>query len=283
MNSSRRPRTWLITGSSSGLGRALAQRVLEHGDRCALTARDVSRISDIAAPFGKSALPLALDVRNASERERAVRDTEAALGGIDVLVNNAGHGYSAAIEEGEEDAIRAMFDTNVFGLAALTRLVLPGMRARGRGHIVNISSVGGLVGNPSSGYYSATKFAVEGLSQSLAKEVEPLGLHVTLIEPGPFRTDFQGRSMTTARATIDAYAATAGARRAQLKANNGKQPGDPVRAADAVIKVVESENPPLHLVLGKVAVGRAREKFIEMLKTLEQWEAVSVGTDYPDA
>ena len=160
MNSSRRPRTWLITGSSSGLGRALAQRVLEHGDRCALTARDVSRISDIAAPFGKSALPLALDVRNASERERAVRDTEAALGGIDVLVNNAGHGYSAAIEEGEEDAIRAMFDTNFFALAALTRLVLPGMRARGRGHVVNISSVGGLVGNPSSGYYSATKFAV---------------------------------------------------------------------------------------------------------------------------
>jgi NAD(P)-dependent dehydrogenase (short-subunit alcohol dehydrogenase family) len=283
MNSSRRPRTWLITGCSSGLGRALAERVLEHGDRCALTARDVSRIADIAAPFGKAALPLALDVRNADERERAVRDTEAALGGIDVLVNNAGHGYSAAIEEGEDDAIRAMFDTNVFGLAALMRLVLPGMRARRRGHIVNISSVGGLVGNPSSGYYSATKFAVEGLSQSLAKEVEPLGIHVTLIEPGPFRTDFQGRSMTTARKTIDAYAATAGARRAQLRANNGKQPGDPVRAADAVIKVVESENPPLHLVLGKVAVGRAREKFTEMLQGLAQWEAVSVGTDYPDA
>ena len=283
MEPTRRPRTWLITGCSSGLGRALAERVLAHGDRCALTAREVSRVADIAAPHGKAALPLALDVRNASERERAVRDTEAALGGIDVLVNNAGHGYSAAIEEGEDEAIRAMFDTNFFALAALTRLVLPGMRARGRGHVVNISSVGGLVGNPSSGYYSASKFAVEGLSQSLAKEVEPLGLHVTLIEPGPFRTDFQGRSMTSARTTIDAYASTAGARRAQLRARHGKQPGDPVRAADAIIKVVESANPPLHLVLGKVAVGRARDKFTEMLRTLDEWEAVSVGTDYPDA
>ena len=281
MEPTRRPRTWLITGCSSGLGRALAERVLAHGDRCALTAREVSRVADIAAPHGKAALPLALDVRNASDRERAVRETEAALGGIDVLVNNAGHGYSAAIEEGEDEAIRAMFDTNFFALAALTRLVLPGMRARGRGHVVNISSVGGLVGNPSSGYYSASKFAVEGLSQSLAKEVEPLGLHVTLIEPGPFRTDFQGRSMTIPKSTIDAYADTAGVRRSQLKQSSGKQPGDPVRAAEAIIKAVESDDPPLHLVLGKMALDRAREALTNRLAIFDAWEPVTLSADYP--
>lgn len=282
-SSHRSPRTWFITGCSTGLGRALAQRVLEHGDRCAMTARDSSRLADLAAVHPKTALALDLDVRSAEARERAVAAAESTLGGIDVLVNNAGHGYSAAVEEGEEDAIRAMFDTNFFALAALTRLVLPRMRARGRGHIVNISSVGGLTGNPASGYYSATKFAVEGLSQSLAKEVGPLGIRVTLIEPGPFRTEFQGRSMTTATRTIDAYEATAGARRAQLRANSGKQAGDPVRAGDAIIAAVESANPPLHLVLGRVGVERAREKFKEMLRTLDEWEKESLGTDFPDA
>lgn len=198
-----------------------------------------------------------------------------------MLVNNAGYGYYAAVEEGEDAEIRTMFETNFFGLVGLTQRVLPGMRARGRGHIVNISSVGGLVGNPSSGFYSATKFAVEGLTESMAKEVGALEIHVTLIEPGPFRTDFQGRSVHIVREPIDAYAKTAGARRAQLAANSGKQPGDPVRAADAIIQVVESPNPPLHLLLGKVAVDRAHEKFTDLMRSTDEWNGVSLGVDFP--
>jgi short-subunit dehydrogenase len=165
----------------------------------------------------------------------------------------------------------------------MTRLVLPKMRSRGRGHIVNISSVGGLVGNPASGYYNATKFAVEGLSQALAKEVAPLGIRVTLIEPGPFRTDFQGRSMTSVAKPIDAYSQTAGARRAQLRESSGKQAGDPVRAADAIIKAVESSDPPLHLVLGKIGVRRVREELRDVLQSIDAWEAVSLATDFPES
>jgi NAD(P)-dependent dehydrogenase (short-subunit alcohol dehydrogenase family) len=274
---------WFITGCSSGLGRALAERVLEHGHRCVATARNPAGIADIVRAYPETSLALGLDVTDDSQRRDAVAKAEAAFGRIDVLVNNAGHGYSAAIEEGEESEIRRMFETNFFALAAMTRRVLAGMRARGSGHIVNISSVGGLVGNPASGYYNATKFAVEGLSQALAKEVAPLGIRVTLIEPGPFRTDFQGRSMTTVAKPIDAYAPTAGARRAQLLESSGKQAGDPARAADAIINIVESEKPPLHLVLGKNGVKRVREELREVLRSVDAWESVSVATDFPES
>jgi NAD(P)-dependent dehydrogenase (short-subunit alcohol dehydrogenase family) len=283
MPADKNPPVWLITGCSSGLGRALAERVLERGHRCVATARDPATIAALAERHPDTARCLALDVRSEKQRRDVVAQAVETFGGIDVLVNNAGHGYSAAVEEGEDDAIRAMFDTNFFALAALTREVLPLMRARKRGHIVNISSIGGLVGNPASGYYGATKFAVEGLSEALAKEVEPLGLRVTLIEPGPFRTDFQGRSMTTTAKTIDAYASTAGARRAQLRASSGKQAGDPVRAADAIMRVVESTSPPLHLVLGKVGVLRVREKLRELSRSMDEWEQVSLAADFPDA
>src|SRR4029453_3791439 len=212
---------WLITGCSAGFGRALAERVLAHGHRCVVTARNVSQVEAIAARCPDTALAVALDVPGPASRERAMRAAEDRFGRIDILVNNAGWGYNSAIEEGEEDVVRAMFDANVFGLAAMMRLVLPGMRARGFGHIVNLSSMGGLVGNPGTGYYCATKFAVEGMSQSLHAEAWHLGIRVTLVEPGPFRTDFQGRSMTIPESTIDAYAETAGARRAQLKASSG--------------------------------------------------------------
>lgn len=274
---------WLITGCSTGLGRALAARVLERGHRAVITARDPASLAELAARFPDTAVQLALDVKDEAQRTAAVARTLDQFGAIDVLVNNAGHGYSAAIEEGEETPIREMFETNFFALAALTRAVLPHMRARGRGHIVNISSIGGIVGNPASGYYSATKFAVEGLSEALAKEVEPLGIRVTLIEPGPFRTDFQGRSMTAAARTIDAYATTAGARRAQLRANSGRQAGDPVRAADAIIRVVESTTPPLHLILGKVGLQRVREKLTSLSRSIDEWERVSLAADFPEA
>jgi NAD(P)-dependent dehydrogenase (short-subunit alcohol dehydrogenase family) len=273
---------WFITGCSSGLGRALAERVLRHGHRCVATGRNPAHIADLVRAHPKTSLALALDVTVDEQRHDAVARAEQAFGSIDVLVNNAGHGYSAAIEEGEDGDIRRMFETNFFALAAMTRRVLPGMRSRGRGHIVNISSIGGLVGNPASGYYCATKFAVEGLSQALAKEVAPLGIRVTLIEPGPFRTDFQGRSMTTVAKPIDAYAQTAGARRAQLRESSGKQAGDPVRAADAIIKVVESADPPLHLVLGKIGVKRVREELRGVLHSIDAWEAVSLAADFPE-
>ena len=253
------PPVWFITGCSTGFGHALAERVLAHGYRCVVTARNLSQIEPIVAPHRETGLACALDVTDAAARERAVSAAEARFGRIDVLVNNAGWGYNSAIEEGEEDVVRAMFEANVFALAAMMRRVLPGMRARGYGHIVNLSSIGGLTGNPGTGYYCATKFAVEGMSQSLAHEARHLGIRVTLVEPGPFRTDFQGRSMTIPKATLDAYAETAGARRTQLRQSQGKQPGDPVRAADAIIKAVDSDDPPLHLVLGK-AGARARTR-----------------------
>jgi NAD(P)-dependent dehydrogenase (short-subunit alcohol dehydrogenase family) len=274
-------RAWFITGCSTGFGRALAERVLQRGYRCAVTARNPEQIQAIVAPYPKQALALALDVTNRTQMEQAVARAEAAFGSIDVLVNNAGHGYNAGVEEGEESAVRAMFETNFFGLAALMKRVLPGMRARGYGHVVNISSIGGLVGNPGTGYYCATKFAVEGLSQSLAKEAGPLGIRVTLIEPGPFRTDFQGRSMTVPEKTIEAYAQTAGARRKQLRESSGKQAGDPVRAADAIITVVESAAPPLHLALGKIGLERVRDSLNEHIRSIDAWEEVTLATDFP--
>jgi NAD(P)-dependent dehydrogenase (short-subunit alcohol dehydrogenase family) len=272
---------WLVTGCSTGFGRALAERVLAHGHRCVVTARNVSQVEAIAAPHSDRALAIELDVSVPAARERALAAALAHFGRIDILVNNAAWGYNSAIEEGEEEVVRAMFESNVFGLAAMMRSVLPGMRERGFGHIVNFSSIGGLTGNPGTGYYCATKFAVEGMSQSLHAEAAHLGIRVTIVEPGPFRTDFQGRSMTIPKRTLDAYAETAGARRKQLRENSGKQAGDPVRAADAIIKAVESDDPPLHLVLGKMALDRAREALTRRLAIFDKWEAVTLSADYP--
>ncbi len=274
---------WFITGCSTGLGRALALAVLKQGHRAAVTARIPAQVQDIVAKYPESGIALQLDVGDERQIERAVSASEMAFGRIDKLVNNAGYGYLAAVEEGEEAEIRAMFETNFFGLAKLTRRVLPGMRSRKRGHIINVSSVGGLIGNPSAGYYNATKFAVEGLSEALAKEVEPLGLHVTVIEPGPFRTDWGGRSLKVPRTEIEAYATTAGARRRQITSYSGKQPGDPERAAQAIIQVAQSPNPPMNLILGKDGLKRVREKLDKFADSLRQWEKVTVNADFPEA
>ena len=273
---------WFITGCSTGLGRALAEAVLKHGHRAVVTARNPEQVQDIATRYPETALAAQLDVADYGHIDRAVRAAEATFGRIDVLVNNAGYGYLAAVEEGEEEEIRAMFETNFFGLAALIRRVLPGMRARKRGHIINVSSVGGLIGNPSAGYYNATKFAVEGLSEALAKEVEPLGLHVTVIEPGPFRTDWAGRSLKKPRHSIEAYAATAGARREQISGYSGRQAGDPARAAQAIIRIAESPAPPMNLVLGKDGLKRVHEKLDKFTDSLRQWESTTVGADFPE-
>lgn len=272
---------WFITGCSKGLGRALARKVLQSGQRCVVTARDIGQIEDIVAPHGSRALALALDVADPAATTAAVRAAEAQFGVIDVLVNNAGYGYFAAVEEGEDAEIRRMFDTNFFGLADLTRRVLPGMRARGRGHIINISSVAGLLSNPTSGYYSATKFAVEGLSEALQKEVAEHGIRVTLIEPGPTRTYFHGASARVTATPHEAYAGSAGARRREMLANSGKQPGDPERAVDIILDVAKEEAPPLHMVLGKGALARAREKLAQLQQDLDKNQARSVAADFP--
>lgn len=274
---------WFITGCSTGLGRALAEAVLKHGHRAVVTARNPAQIQDIVARYPQTSLAAQLDVANFSQVKLAITAAEKAFGRIDVLVNNAGYGYLAAVEEGEEQKFRDMFETNFFGLATLIRRVLPGMRARERGHIINISSVGGLLGNPGAGYYNASKFAVEGLSEALAKEVEPLGIRVTVVEPGPFRTDWAGRSLKQVRNPIEAYAKTSGARRAQISGYSGKQAGDPARAALAIISVVESPTPPMNLVLGKDGLKRVRDKIEKFSDSLRQWETVTVGADFPEA
>ncbi len=274
---------WFITGCSTGLGRALAQRVLEHGHRVVVTARRVNQISDIVAAHPETALGIAVDVNKGEQVDAALGQAAEKFGQIDVLVNNAGYGYLAAVEEADEQDIRDMFETNFFSVAMLIRKVLPGMRARNGGHIINISSVGGLVGAASSGYYNATKFALEGLTEALAQEVEPLGIRVTAIEPGPFRTDWAGRSLKQARNPIAAYADTAGARRAQIRGYSGKQAGDPVRAADAIIKVAESAEPPHNLVLGKNGLDRVRAKLAALMQSIDDWEEVTLSADYPEA
>ncbi len=276
------PPVWLITGCSTGFGRELAAQVLARGWRAVVTARDVGKVADLVQGREDRALALALDVDRRAQVDDVVAQAEAKFGAIDVLVNNAGYGYLAAIEEGEDAEIRAMFETNLFGLIAATQAVLPGMRARRRGHIVNISSIGGLVSFPATGFYHATKYAVEGLSESLAQEVAPLGIKVTVVEPGPFRTDWAGRSIKQSATRIDDYEATAGVRRSQTEDRSGKQPGDPARGAEAIIAAVQSSEPPLRLVLGKPALGLARSKLETLKRDFDAWEKTTLGADYPE-
>ncbi|GAA2598730.1 oxidoreductase [Streptomyces tubercidicus] len=274
---------WFITGCSSGLGRALAQAVLERGWRAVVTARDPGKVADVVSGHEERAIAWALDVTDSEQIARAVAQAQAAFGRIDVLVNNAGYGYLAAVEEGEDDKVRALFDTNVFGLVHTTRAVLPGMRARRAGHIVNMSSLGGLVGFGATGYYHATKFAVEGLSESLAAEVAPLGINVTIVEPAAFRTNWSGPSMRQSATTIDDYASTAGARRAGTLATHGHQPGDPTRAAQAVISAVTAQKPPMRLLLGKAAYDIATAKLDSLKTTFDNWREVTLRADFPPA
>ena len=274
---------WFITGCSTGFGREIATLILGQGGRVVATARDTGKIEDLAETGGDRCLTVALDVTQPAQVRDAVDQAEARFGQIDVLVNNAGYGYFAAIEEGEDEEVRAMFETNFFGLATMTNAVLPGMRKRKSGHIVNISSVGGLTAFPGTGYYAATKFAVEGLSEALVKEVGPLGIKVTIVEPGPFRTDWAGRSLKKSAHEIDDYAETAHARYKQTSGYSGKQPGDPVRAAEAIVKAVNADTPPLHLLLGKPGLEFVRTKLNALQKNIADWEEVTLGADYPEA
>jgi NAD(P)-dependent dehydrogenase (short-subunit alcohol dehydrogenase family) len=270
---------WFITGCSTGFGRELARLIVARGWPVVVTARNKTEVDDLAT--SDKVLALELDVTDDGEIASAVEAAEQKFGAIDVLVNNAGYGYLTTVEEGEEKEIRAMFDANVFGLFALTRAVLPGMRKRRRGHIINITSVGGHVGNPGSGYYAATKHAVEGWSKSLAAETAPLGIKVTAVAPGPFRTDWAGRSMKQTENRIADYADTVGARLAAVSAQSGKQAGDPVRAGEAMIKLTESEKPPLHIVFGAQGLGVVTGKLRQELAEIEAWRELGLATDFP--
>jgi NAD(P)-dependent dehydrogenase (short-subunit alcohol dehydrogenase family) len=274
---------WFITGCSTGFGRELAKLVLEHGWRAVVTARDPRKVQDLVAGTDGRGLALKLDVTDSAQVVEAVKKAEAAFGKIDVLVNNAGYGYMSGVEEGTDKEIRAQFETNFFGLADVTRAVLPGMRRHRSGHILNISSMAGFIGFPGVGYYNASKFAVEGLSEALAKEVEPLGIKVTIVEPGPFRTDWAGRSLKQAGEGIEDYAKTAVARRQAISGGSGKQPGDPVRGAKAMIEVVQSSNPPMRLILGRIALEGARAKLDVVRRDFDTWEKTSLGADFPPA
>ena len=270
---------WFITGCSTGFGRELATQVLERGYRVVVTARKPDAVEALAAKG--EALVLKLDVTDQSQIDAAIKAAEKQFGGIDVLVNNAGIGYFAAVEESEEKEVRRMFEINVFGMGRMIQAALPGMRRRRKGFIVNISSVAGLRSFPSLGYYDATKFAVEGLSEALWQEVEPLGIKVMLVEPSGFRTDWAGRSANESKKQIADYAATAGVCRSEMRADSGKQPGDPVRAAKAIVEAVASLNPPHHLLLGNDAYEGATAKLEALGKEFKAWESVSRGADFP--
>ncbi len=272
---------WFITGCSTGFGRELAKQLLEGGYRVVVTARNPADLSDLST-LGK-ALVVKLDVTVQGEVDAAVKAAEQHFGRIDVLVNNAGLGYFGSVEESDEERVRWMFDVNVFGLGRMTAAVLPQMREQKSGCIVNLSSLAGLRSFPALGYYNATKFAVEGLSEALWQEVEPLGIKVMIVEPSGFRTDWAGRSAAETPTKFADYAPTAGLKMEQLREYSGKQPGDPVRAVQAIIKAVESGNPPHHLLLGNAAHDLAMAKLDELRKDFIEWEAVARGADFPKA
>jgi NAD(P)-dependent dehydrogenase (short-subunit alcohol dehydrogenase family) len=270
---------WFITGCSTGFGRELATQTLARGFRVVVTARQPDEVEALAAKG--EALVLKLDVTDQGQINAAIKVAEKKFGGIDVLVNNAGIGYFAAVEESEEKEVRRMFEINVFGMSRMIQAALPGMRRRRTGCIVNISSLAGLRSAPSLGFYNATKFAVEGLSGALLQEVEPLGIKVMVVEPSGFRTDWAGRSANESKKQIASYAKTAGEWRSEIRADSGKQPGDPVRAVKALIAAVESAQPPRHLLLGNDAYEGAVAKIAELRKDFSAVETIARGADFP--
>jgi len=275
-------RTWFITGASTGFGRLLAEEVLKSGGKVVATARKLDKVADLEEKYPRNARTFALDVTDAAQIHSVVAQAVTGFSPVDVLVNNAGFGIAGAIEEATEDEFMPVYDTNVFGLIRVTQELLPHMRQRRSGHILNLSSIGGLAASPGWGYYQSTKFAVEGLTEALAAEVAPLGIHVTAIEPGPFRTDFLGRSGVEAANRIADYDATAGNARRYMSDQDGKQAGDPLRAVRAMIAVVESPNPPLRLLLGASALKRLREKLDAWQKEIAAWESTTIGADFPE-
>jgi NAD(P)-dependent dehydrogenase (short-subunit alcohol dehydrogenase family) len=271
---------WLITGCSTGFGREIALAALRAGHQVAVTARNAGAVADIAADFGDRALALPLDVTDGAQITAAVSATDHAFGGIDVLVNNAGYGYMSAVEEGDDTEIRKLFDTNYFGAVDMIKAVLPEMRQRRSGHIVNISSMTGLVANPPNAYYSSTKFALEALTEALAAEVRPLGIKVTAIEPGAFRTDWATRSMKESATPIGDYDDNVGVRKTLIKEFADHLPGDPRKVADAVLMITSVDDPPLRLLLGRDVLKATRDKIAALSASIDEWESVTKDVNF---
>jgi Short-chain dehydrogenases of various substrate specificities len=274
-------KVWFITGCSTGFGRELAKETLKQGYNVVVTARNISDIEDIVKEYPDQALALRLDVTKPEEINQAKAAILERFGRIDVLVNNAGIGYFAALEESEETEVRRMFEINFFGLAHLTNAILPILRKQRGGHVVNVASIGGLMAFPGVGFYNATKFAVDGFSEALSKEVRHLGIKVTIVAPGPFRTDWAGRSAKNSSIVIDDYRETAAANMNTIRGYSGGQPGDPAKAAQAIITAVNAENPPLRLLLGASALHNARVKLDELKRDFDNWEELTLSADFP--
>jgi NAD(P)-dependent dehydrogenase (short-subunit alcohol dehydrogenase family) len=272
--------TWLITGCSTGLGRALAEAVLGAGHNAVVTARDAAKVADLAAMAPERVLAVGLDVTKPPQVASAVRQAQERFGHVDVLVNNAGYGYRGAVEEGDDAEVRTLFETHFFGTVAMIKAVLPDMRARRSGAIVNISSIGATVTPVGSGYYAAAKAAIEGLSGSLRGELVPLGISVTVVEPGAFRTDFAGRSLVESATFIDDYAETAGKRRKSTDTMHGNQAGDPAKAGNAIIEAIESPEPPAFLLLGPDALALYRYITDARASEIGKWEELTGGTNF---
>lgn len=272
---------WLITGCSTGFGREIALAALGEGARVIVTARRVEAVADICKQFPEQSLALTLDVTNTAQIESVVTDVISRFGAIDVLVNNAGYGYVGAIEEGDDGDVRTLFETNFFGAMALTKAVLPYMRRRRCGRIINNSSQAGLMANPGTGYYSASKYALEGLMEALSKEVAPFNIFVTSVEAGPFRTDWSGRSLQRTSTPIEDYHAHVGSRLDMIADMDGMQPGDPVRAANVFVLLANCEKPPLQLLLGAGVLASYREKLQGVVASLDEWEKITLSADFP--
>ncbi len=272
-------KTLLITGVSSGFGRALAQEALAAGHTVVGTVRSTDARRDFEALSANSAFARKLDVTDFDAIDATVADIEADIGPIDVLVNNAGYGHEGVMEESPLSEMRRQFDVNVFGAVAMIKATLPFMRTRKRGHILNITSMGGYITLPGIAYYCGSKFALEGISEALGKEVKPFGIAVTAVAPGSFRTDWAGRSMTRTPRSIADYDALFDPVRQAREEKSGKQLGDPRKAALAMLAVIDSEKPPAHLLLGSDALGLVRNKLAELEKEIRDWETVTISTD----
>jgi NAD(P)-dependent dehydrogenase (short-subunit alcohol dehydrogenase family) len=281
--STNTPRVWFITGTSSGFGRAIAEAALERGERVVATARNPERVVDLEERYPDAARAVALDVTDPAQARVAVDAAREAFDRIDVVVNNAGYGLFGALEELSDDELRRQFETNVFGVLNVTRAVLPVLRRRRSGHLVQMSSLAGTASIfPGEAAYAGSKFAVEGISEALAGELGHLGIRVTIVEPGPFRTDFAGGA-SVRPVSIDDYEASVGATLEAFAEMGGAQPGDPELAARAIIRAVDADEPPLRLALGELAISNIRAKLDRQGGELDAWERLGQATAYAAA
>jgi NAD(P)-dependent dehydrogenase (short-subunit alcohol dehydrogenase family) len=272
-------KVWLITGASRGLGRAFTEAVLEAGDRVVAAARNPEQLAELESKHGDNICAVPLDVTNEAQAQAAFGAAIANFGGLDVLVNNAGYGYVCPVEDTSLADFRAQIETNLFGVIIMTKAVLPYFRERGGGHIIQVTSIAGRVGPAGRAPYAAAKFGVEGFSESLSKEVGPLGVKVTIIEPGGFRTDFAGSS-TELKEGRPEYDSTVGASVRFQRSYNGKQPGDPAKAAAALLHIASLSEPPLRLLLGSDSYAAVEKSAVEKLESDRKWKDLSLSTDY---